>query len=122
MFLIGLTGSAIPYLLFLGIVIVFSLGTNTEALNKKWMLQDQSNMHLTYTEENSSQAPEICFNYTTHHYHQTRLVDQTDCFSITTNPEPFIPLAAMKKNGFIAIHYSSAICTDYFGLSPPIMA
>ena len=51
MFLVGLTGSAIPYLIFLGIVIVFTFGTNTEVLNKKCLPQEKSDMHLTYSEQ-----------------------------------------------------------------------
>lgn len=123
MFLVGLTGSAIPYLLFLGFVIVFTLGTNTEVLNKKCMPQNESDMHLTYAEQSTEhQSPVLTFNYTEHHYFHKQCIDENDSFSTNDNPKPFCNPATRINYAFITMHYSSAVCSNYFGLSPPVMA
>jgi len=122
MFLVGLTGSAIPYLIFLGIVIVFTFGTNTEVLNKKCLPQEKSDMHLTYSEQTTEHPQFLTFNYTEHHYFHKQSVDESDSFSITDNSKPVSNPVVRMNYAFITMHYSSSVCANYFGLSPPIVA
>ncbi|PTN07539.1 hypothetical protein [Mangrovibacterium marinum] len=122
MFLIGLTGSAIPYLIFLGIVVVFTLGTNTEVLNKKCMPPIKSDMHLTYAEQIPQQAVTADFNYTEHHSFQNRLVDQPDHCRINDTAVPHWTTVIRRSYASSTAPYSSAVCASYFGLSPPVVA
>lgn len=124
MFLVGLTGSAIPYLLFLGVVIVLTLGTNTEVLNKKCMPQPKSDMHLTYADQTTEQEQVQSFNfkYTEHHFFQKKTIEEPDSFGITENPSPTLNTVERKSYAFFSIHYTSTVYFNYFGLSPPVMA
>jgi len=122
MFLIGLSGSLIPYLLFLGMIVVFTFSTNNSALSQDNNQPNEEKKICVLTEINSSQPISTCYNFSNYHLDQKKTFEETDETAVLFKLNEFsLPPIGIATSTYIPPRYTTTFISRYFGLSPPIM-
>lgn len=123
MFFVGLAGPFLPYILFTGVMLVFTLGANSDVLRKIALPQPENEFVLDSGSDNIQNTET---GIQTADYHWSFGTDQpvpdqtgTDC---KPSVLPRYPDHTKTLHPPIREHYSSAYCASYFGLSPPQLA
>lgn len=123
MFLIGLTGSAIPYLLFMGVLIVLALGTDTRLLDEKSSVNENEKLISLETTPDESSISDADFVYTSHPYSDQLQLKKGSDDICKIEEAKFMP-DDFRIGNHIAYNFidNSNFQFRYFGLSPPCWA
>jgi len=124
MFFVGLAGSIIPYILLMGVMLVFTLGANAEVMKK--LSPEKNDSNVIKVEVNAvatANNDPVNFHFSAYNSFEKFTKEKTDDQSaliLERSPEK-IEINAFEVFSEIQPHYSSAFSTRYFGLSPPFM-
>jgi len=124
MFFVGLAGSIIPYILFMGVMLVFTLGANAEVMKKLSPEKSEANVLEVDITVSASSTDPVNFNFSAYYNCPSKFsTEQTEDLSsdqpgcLTTPPKK--ASSALFSN--IQAHYRQNFCGWHFGLSPPLM-
>ncbi len=121
MFLVGLTGSAIPYLLFMGVLIVLALGTNTEVLNEKSAVDSEEKLISVQSDTDNTSLSDTDYDYSHHPFTYTFQSKKATDDMVCTNDEAkyMVDDFRIAFSNISPVQYNSNFQLRYFGLSPP---
>lgn len=124
MFFVGLAGSIIPYILLMGVMLVFTFGANAEVMKK--LSSDKAEANVLKVEMNAAATTNtdpVNFHFSAYNSFEKFAKEKTDNQSaLILECSPVKPeITAFEVFSEIQPHYRSNFCTRYFGLSPPFM-
>ncbi|WP_163713155.1 hypothetical protein [Mangrovibacterium lignilyticum] len=125
MFFVGLAGSMIPYILLMGVMLVFTLGANTEVLKKLSASKEPvKTIVLETATSTSTDNTSISFHYSEYKFPDKLAEELNSEASIADQIElpDKIEIRGNELYPPLRPHYHSNYCTRYFGLSPPDLA
>ena len=124
MFFVGLAGSMIPYILLMGVMLVFTLGANTEVMKKLSSPKESAKTIQVETSTPDLVNQTISFHFSEHQFQDKssqELPFEASPVDECTPPEKN-EISNNKLFSPLHPHYNSIFCTRYFGLSPPCVA
>ena len=121
MFFVGFAGTIIPYILFTCVMVILTLGANTEVLKKLTAAQEPTKEIVLETSDANNNSQIAIDTQTSFHWaNQIDLQLSNDLNSTKPSVVPPLPEFHIKPIFPPALpHYTSGYCALYFGLSPP---
>ena len=124
MFFVGLAGSIIPYILLMGVMLVFTFGANAEVMKKLSPEKSEANvLKVEINTATTANTDPVNFQFSAYNSFEKFTKEKTDeqsALILECAPEK-IEINAFQVFSEIQPHYRFNFCTRYFGLSPPFM-
>lgn len=120
MFFLGLTGSLLPYLLLLGVVLTFTLATSQEALANMENKPDEKNISLPAAPETTTTLSN-CYQFHWNDFQENQKISNQDAFPADTAIKiPYLH-PTFSGGNFVGTFHSKKHIARFFGLSPPCL-
>ena len=123
MFFVGLAGSIIPYILLMGVMLVFTFGANAEVMKKLSPEKREANVLKVEVDVSASFNDPVNFQISAYDFFDKFSKEQTEDLSadeISCLPE-IVEINSPELFSEMQPHYRPGFPIRYFGLSPPFM-